>query len=336
MKPKLFITRELPGDAISKLKNYYDVEVWSKSTPPPRDVLLQKVKDIEALACLLTDKIDKELIDNAPNLRIVSQYAVGYDNIDVDYATKRGIYVTNTPGVLTDATADLTFALILAVARRIVEAHRFVVDGDWYRSKVPWHPSMMLGIELKGKTIGIIGMGRIGKAVAKRALGFDMNIVYYDRNRLSAEEESKLKAKFLPLEELIRISDIITVHLPLTEDTKHLITIDHFKQMKRTAIFINTARGGIVKTDDLVRALENKWIYGAGLDVFEEEPLPPDHPLNKFPNVVLTPHIGSATWEARVAMANAVAENLIAFYEERIPPNLINPDVTRIKNPGFR
>jgi glyoxylate reductase len=333
-KPKLFITRELPGGAIEKLRKYYEVEVWDKPTPPPRDVLLSKTRDIDALGSLLTDKIDKELIDGSPRLRIIAQYAVGYDNIDVNYATAKGIYVTNTPGVLTDATADLTFALILAVARRIIEAHDFVVSGKWWESKVAWHPSMMLGIELRGKTIGIIGMGRIGKAVARRALGFGMNVVYYDRGRLP-EHEEELKARYLPLEELLKISDIVTVHIPLTQETRHLIREEHFKLMKRTAIFINTSRGGVVKTEDLVKALENKWIYGAGLDVFEEEPLQANHPLTKLPNVVLTPHIGSATWEARIAMADAVAENLIAFYEGRIPPNLVNPDVVRMRRPGF-
>lgn len=335
MKPRLFITRELPGGAIEKLKNYYEVEVWDKPTPPPRDILLSKVRDVDALGCLLTDKIDKELMDNSPRLRIIAQYAVGYDNIDVNYATARGIYVTNTPGVLTDATADLTFALILAVARRIVEAHNFVVSGKWWESKVAWHPSMMLGIELSGKTIGIIGMGRIGKAVAKRALGFGMNVVYYDRTRLSEIEEKELKAKYLPLEELFRVSDIVTVHVPLTQDTRYMIREEHFRLMKNTAIFINTSRGGVVKTEDLVKALENKWIYGAGLDVFEEEPLPANHPLTKLSNVVLTPHIGSATWESRTAMADAVAENLIAFYQGKIPPNLVNPDVVKIRRPGF-
>lgn len=336
LKPLLFVTRALPGDAVENLKKFYEVEVWEKPTPPPREVLLQKVKNADALVSLLTDRIDRELIDSAPSLRIISQYAVGYDNIDVRYATERGIYVTNTPGVLTDATADLTFALILAVARRVIEAHNFVKSGEWGGSGISWHPSMFLGIELSGKTIGVIGMGRIGKAVARRALGFGMNVVYHDRSRLPPHEEGELKARYAPLEELVKVSDVITVHVPLTEETRHLITERHFRLMKRTAIFVNTSRGGVVKTEDLVKALESGWIYGAGLDVFEEEPLPPDHPLTKLPNVVLTPHIGSATWEARTAMAKAVEENLIAFLEGRIPPNLINPDVVKIRRPGFR
>jgi len=335
LKPRLFITRELPGDAAKKLEQYYEVEVWDNPAPPPREVLLAKVKDAEALVTLLTDKIDSVVLDSAPKLRIIAQYAVGFDNIDVDYATKRGIYVTNTPGVLTNATADLTFALILAVARRIVEAHSFVVKGEWHRSGVAWHPSMLLGVELSGKTIGIVGMGRIGKAVARRALGFGMKIVYYDRSRLSEEEEGELGAKYLPLDELLKVSDVVTVHLPLTQETRHLFKEEKFRLMKKNCIFINTSRGAVVKTEDLVKALREKWILGAGLDVFEEEPLPEGHPLLELDNVVLTPHIGSATWEARLAMAESVVGNLIDFYEGRVPRDLVNREVLKLRPPGF-
>lgn len=335
MRPRLFVTRELPGDAIKRLSSYYSVTVWRDPSPPPKDILISEVKEVDALACLLTDKIDKELLEKADKLRIVAQYAVGYDNIDVAYATEKGIYVTNTPGVLTDSTADLTFALILTAARRIIEAHDYVVKGKWWEEGVAWHPSLMLGIELRGKVLGIVGMGRIGKAVARRAMGFGMNVVYYDRKRLTPEEEKELSVRYVPFEELLSISDIISVHVPLTPETKHMFKLEQFKMMKRTAIFINTSRGSVVKTEDLVKALEEKLIWAAGLDVFEEEPLPKGHPLTTLSNVVLAPHIGSATWEARTAMANAVADNLIAFYRGEIPPNLVNLDVTKIRRPGF-
>ena len=335
-KPKVFITRQIPEKGINMIKEYYEVEVWPEYTPPPYEVLLEKAKEVDALASLLTDKIDCNLLQNAPRLRIVAQYAVGYDNIDVECATRLGIYVTNTPGVLTEAVADLTWGLILATARRIVEADHFVRSGEWWKTRTGWHPLMMLGMEIYGKTLGIIGMGRIGRAVARRAKGFNMKILYYDIRRLPKELEEELGAKFVDLETLLKESDVVSIHVPLTKETYHMIGEKELKLMKKTAILVNTARGAVIDTNALVKALEEGWIAGAGLDVFEQEPLPPDHPLTKFKNVVLVPHIGSATYETRTRMAELVAENLIAFAKGEVPPTLVNKEVVKVRPPGFK
>ena len=336
MKPKVFVTREIPEEGLKLIREYYEVEVWDRYTPPPRDVLLEKVRSVDALVTLLTDRIDRELLDNAPNLRIIAQYAVGYDNIDVEYATSKGVYVTNTPGVLTDATADLTWALLLAAARRVVEADEFVRSGEWWRTGTGWHPLMMLGYQVSGKVLGVIGMGRIGQAVARRAKGFNMRILYYQRHRLPDDLERELGAQYVDLETLLRESDFVTIHVPLTHETYHMIGERELKMMKRTAILINTARGAVIDEQALVKALKERWITAAALDVFEQEPLPPDHPLMKLDNVVLAPHIGSATHETRNAMAKLVAENLVAFYRGEVPPTLVNKDVVRVRAPGFR
>ncbi len=335
-KPKLFITRQLFEDVIKKLEQYYDVEVWDKYTPPPYEVLLEKAKDVDALVTLLTDKVDCNLLQQAKRLRIIAQYAVGYDNIDIECATRLGIYVTNTPGVLTESTAELTWALILATARRIVEADHFVRWGEWWRTRTGWHPLMMLGVELRGKTLGVIGLGRIGSRVAEIAVkGFGMKVIYYDVKRRE-DLEKELGIEYRDLDQLLQEADIVTIHVPLTKETYHLINEEKLRKMKKSAILINTARGKVIDTDALVKALREGWIAGAGLDVFEEEPLPPNHPLTAFKNVVLAPHIGSATYEARHAMAELVAENLIAFYEGREPPTLVNKEVLKVRPPGFK
>jgi len=336
-KPKVFVTREIPEPGLKAIAKYYDVDVWEEYTAPPHEVLLEKAKDSDALVTLLTDRIDCNLISSAsPRLRIIAQYAVGYDNIDVECATRHGVYVTNTPGVLTEAVADFTWALILSVARRIVEADHFVRSGEWHRRGAGWHPMMILGLEVHGLTLGIIGMGRIGRAVAKRARGFDMNILYTDKYRLPEEAEEELGARYVDMDTLLRESDIVSIHTPLTPETYHLIGEEELRKMKNTAILVNTARGKVVDTDALVKALEEGWIAGAGLDVFEEEPLPPGHPLTKFDNVVLAPHLGSATWKTRTAMAMLVADNLIAFYKGEKPPTLLNPEVVKVRSPGWR
>lgn len=335
-KPRVFVTRQIPEPGLNRIREYYEVDVWPEYTPPPYEVLLSKAKEYDALVTLLTDKIDCNLIEQSqPRLRIVAQYAVGYDNIDLDCATKHGVYVTNTPGVLTEAVADFTWGLILAVTRRIVEADQFVRSGEWYKTKTGWHPLMMLGFEVNGKTLGIIGMGRIGRAVAERAKGFKMRILYYDTRRLPEDVEKELNAEYVPLETLLKESDIVSIHVPLTEKTYHLIGEKELRMMKPTAYLVNTARGKVIDTNALVKALEEKWIAGAALDVFEEEPLPPDHPLTKFKNVVLAPHLGSATTETRTKMALLVADNLIAFYKGEVPPTLVNKDVVNVRKPGF-
>ncbi len=333
-KPRLFMTRQVFDEVIKRLESKYDVEVWDKYQPPPYEVLLKKAKESDALYTLLTDKIDCKLISEAPRLRIVAQMAVGYDNIDVECATKHGVYVTNTPGVLTDAVAELTWALILAVAKRIVEADVFVRWGEWKRLQTGWHPMMMLGFELKGKTLGILGMGRIGKRVAEIGKAFGMRIIYHSRTR-KPDVEKELGAEYKSLEDLLKESDVLSIHVPLTKETRHLIGERELRMMKPTAILINTARGPVVDTEALVKALREGWIAGAGLDVFEEEPLDPNHPLTAFKNVVLAPHIGSATKETRMRMAMIAAENLLAFADGKIPPNLVNRDVVKVRPPGF-
>lgn len=333
-KPKLFITRELFEDVIKKLEEYYDVEVWDRYQPPPYEVLLQKAKEVDALGSLLTDRIDCNLLQQAKRLRIVAQYAVGYDNIDVECATRLGIYVTNTPGVLTEATAELTWALLMAVARRIVEADHFVRWGEWWRLQTGWHPKMMLGVELYGKTLGIIGLGRIGSRVAEFAKAFGMKVIYYDIKR-KEDLEKKLGVEYRDLDTLLQEADIVTIHVPLTKETYHLLNEERLRKMKRGALLINTARGAVIDTDALVKALKEGWIAGAGLDVHESEPLDPNHPITAFKNVVLLPHIGSATYETRHRMAELVAENLIAFYKGEVPPTLVNKEVVNIRKPGF-
>ncbi len=335
MKPKLFIARNLPGKAIEILSQYFDVEVWSEFPPPPRNVYIDKVRNADALVSLLSDKLDREVLGEAKKLRIIAQYAVGYDNIDIDECTRRGIYVTNTPGVLSEAVAELTMALILAITRRIVEADNYVRSGRWEESKTAWHPELMLGIDLKGKKLGIVGMGSIGYEVAKRAKAFGMKILYYSRSKKPHVEE-ELNAKFMDLDKLLQESDIVSLHVPLTKETYHMISEKQLKMMKPTAYLINTSRGKVIDEKVLYKALREGWIAGAALDVFYEEPTPKDNPILKLNNVIVTPHIGSAGRETRERMAMLVAENLIAFYKGEIPPNLVNKEVIEVSKPGFR
>ncbi|MCE4604760.1 MAG: D-glycerate dehydrogenase [Aeropyrum sp.] len=333
-KPKLFMTREVFPEVVRRLEAHFDVEVWDKYQPPKYDVLMSKAAEVDALYTLLTDRIDCDLIRSSPRLRIVAQMAVGYDNIDVGCATEHGVYITNTPGVLTEATAEFTWALILAAARRIVEADHFVRWGEWWRLETGWHPMMMLGVELEGKTLGILGMGRIGSRVAEIGRAFGMRIIYHSRSR-KPDIEDRLEAEYKSLEELLRESDILSIHLPLTSETRHIIGERELRMMKPTAILVNTGRGAIVDTGALVRALSEGWIAGAALDVFEEEPLNPNHPLTAFKNVVLAPHAASATRETRLRMASIAAENLLAFKRGEVPPNLVNREVLKVRPPGF-
>ncbi len=331
MRPKVFITREIPERGLSKIKEFFDVDLWTDEAPPPKSVIIERVKDVDALVPLLTDPIDAEVFDAAPKLRIVSQYAVGYDNIDVKEATKRGIYVTNTPGVLTETVADFTFALMLAVARRIVEADKYVREGKW---KVGWHPLMMIGSDVYERTLGIIGMGRIGSAVARRAKGFGMRILYYDAIRRE-DLEKELGVEYVDMDKLLEESDFVSLHVPLTPETYHLMGEEQFRKMKPTAFLINTSRGKVVDQKALYKALKEGWIAGAGLDVFEQEPIPPDDPLLQLNNVVLAPHAASASYETRSRMAEIVAENLIAFLNGKVPPTLVNKEVVDVRSPGF-
>ncbi|MEM0088079.1 MAG: D-glycerate dehydrogenase, partial [Thermofilum sp.] len=261
-RPKVYVTRVIPEPGLSILKEYCDVEVHpSREFPPSRQELLEKVKDKDGLLCLLTDKIDRELFDAAPNLKVVSTYSVGFDHIDVNEATRRGIYVTHTPGVLTDAVAEFTVGLILAITRRIVEADKLIRSGGWDK---PWHPYFLTGPELKGKTIGLVGLGRIGVAVAKRLSSFDVRILYYDIER-RWDVETVLNIQYADLDTVLKESDIVSLHTPLTKETYHLINEERLKKMKRTAYLINTARGAVVDTEALVKALKEGWIAGAAL-----------------------------------------------------------------------
>jgi glyoxylate reductase len=290
-------------------------------------VVIEKAKNVDALASLLSDKIDAEVFNAAPKLKIVAQLAVGFDNIDIAEATRRGIYVTNTPEVLTDTTADFAWALLMAVARRVAEADKYVRTGQW---KVSWHPAMLAGRDVHSATIGIVGAGRIGYAVAKRAKGFDMKILFYDVVP-RPEIEKDLGAKKVDMDTLLKESDFVSIHVPLMKETHHLINAEKFKLMKKTAYLINNSRGPVVDEKALYEALKKGQIAGAGLDVFEHEPTPLDNPLLKLDNVVVAPHISSASLETRSKMAEMVAENLIAFFQGKKPPNLVNPDVMKIK-----
>ncbi|MCS7108847.1 MAG: glyoxylate reductase [Sulfolobales archaeon] len=334
-KPKLFISREIFKEVVEKLERYYDVEVWDRFTNPPPNVLRSKAKECHALLTMAGDKVTCDLLQESKNLRIVSQMIVGFDNVDVECATKLGVYVTNAPGIISEATADFTWALILSVARRVVEADNYVRWGEWERDKAPWHPLMFLGTLIYGKTLGIIGLGAIGKAVARRAKGFNMKVLYYDVVKYPEEVLKELNVEYRELDDLLKESDIITVHTPLTKDTYHLINEERLKNVKKGAILINAARGAVVDTEALIKALKEGKLAGAGLDVFESEPLPQNHPITMFKNVVLAPHIASATYESRLEMALTAAMNLIAFAEGKVPPNLVNRDVVKVRSPGF-
>jgi len=329
-KPKVYVTRELPESGLRIIKEHFDAEIWPEYAPPPKEVIVEKVGRVDALASLLSDEIDTEVLHAGPKLKIVAQFAVGFDNIDVKEATRRGIYVTNTPGVLTETTADFAWALLMAVARRVVEADRYVRTGKW---KVAWHPGMLSGRDVYGATLGIVGAGRVGSAVARRAKGFNMKILYQSLSP-KPRLENELDAKRVDLNMLLKQSDFVSTHVPLTKQTYHMINEDKLRLMKKTAYLINTSRGAVIDEKTLHRALKEGWIAGAGLDVFEREPTPVDNPLLKLNNVVAAPHISSSSLETRSRMAMMVAENLIAFFEGRIPPNLVNGEVLKIRKPS--
>lgn len=322
-KPKVLITRQFFDEAINVIKTVADVEIYpSAEDPIPRNVLLDKVHDLDGLLPMLTDKVDQTLLDRGKNLKVVSNYAVGYNNIDVAEATKHGVMVTNTPDVLTDTTADCAFMLLMAISRRLVEVDKFVRDGKWVKA---WGPKMLLGSDITGKTLGIIGLGRIGKAMVPRAKGFNMKILYHNRN--PDPEADKLGVEYKTMDEILAESDYISLHVPLNEKTKHLIGETELKKMKKTAYLINTARGPVVDEKALTKALKEHWIAGAGLDVLYEEPTNPNNPLLELDNVIVAPHIGSATTETRLAMAMKAATNLTAALKGKRPPDLLNPEV---------
>jgi glyoxylate reductase len=321
-RPRVFVTRRIPEEGLRLVRERADCHLWDSDQPPPRDALLAGARDAEGLLCLLTDRIDAELLDAAPRLRVITNMAVGYDNIDVAAATARRIPVTNTPGVLTETTADLAWALLMTAARRIAEADRFTRAGRW----TTWEPMLLLGQDVHHATLGIIGLGRIGAEVAKRGRGFDMRLLYHARNR-RPEQERELGLEYVSLDDLLRQSDFISVHTPLTEETRGLIGERELALMKPTAVLVNSARGPIVDQRALTAALQERRIAAAGLDVFEEEPIAPDDPLLALDNVVVLPHIGSASTATRGKMARMAAENCLAVLEGRRPANPVNPEV---------
>ena len=326
MKKRVFVTRKIPEIGLNLIKEKFDVNVWSGQYPPSSDEIIEHAVECEGIVSLLSDPLDGELLKLLPKLRVIAQYAVGYDNIDIKYASEHGIIVTNTPGVLTETTADLTWALIMATARRIVEADRYVRRGSW---KVAWGPELLLGIDIHSATLGILGVGRIGSAVARRSIGFDMNVLYYNKreNNYTKEIHDRVGAKAVDFATLLQESDIVTIHVPLTKETTKMIGKKELAMMKEDAILINTSRGAVIDEKALYDALSNGKLRSAGLDVSDIEPISPKNPLLQLDNVVIVPHIGSASKKTRATMARMCAENLIYALSDEKPPNIVNPEV---------
>jgi len=324
-RPRVYVTRRLPQPALDIIRPIADFTLWDREdVPPAREVLLREVTQVDGLLSLLTDRIDGEVMDAAPRLRVVSNFAVGFDNIDIPAATKRRIVVTNTPEVLTETVADFAFCLMLGAARRLVEGDRYARDGKWKT----WEPLLLAGQDMYRATLGLIGLGRIGSAVARRAKGFEMRVMYYDPFRREDLEQS-LQIEYRPFSDVVRQADFISVHVPLSEQTRHLIGREQFAMMKPTAVFVNTSRGPVVDQQALAEALAARRIFAAGIDVFEREPVPTDDPLLAQGNAVVAPHIASASIPTRIRMATLAAENLVAVLQGKRPPNPVNPEVLK-------
>ena len=320
--PRIYITRPLPEAVMRLLDGVVEYRLWDREDAPvPRETLLREVVDVEGIICLITEKMDAEVIDRARRCRVIAQVAVGYDNVDVAAATRRGILVTNTPGVLTETTADMAWAILLATARRVVEGDTFTRSGRWKT----WELMAFTGQDVYGATLGIIGLGRIGAAIARRARGFAMSVLYYNRHRAEALE-AELGVRYVGLDDLLHQSDFVVVSCALTPETHHLIGERQLGLMKPTSVLVNIARGPIVDQRALYRALVDRKIWAAGLDVYEVEPVPMDEPLLKLDNVVLPPHLGSASITTRTKMATMAVENCLAGVTGRTPPNAVNPE----------
>ncbi len=316
---KVYVTRELPSAALDLLAESVTVRVWRGELPPPPDVLLTEAADADALLTLLTDRIDAAVMAAAPRLRVISNMAAGYDNIDVEEASRRGILVTNTPGILTKTTADFAFALVLAAARRVVEADRYTRQGRWKT----WGPQMLLGQDVHDATLGVVGLGGVGLEVAKRGRGFGMRVLYCDSTR-KPKEERRYGLAYVEMEQLLAESDFISLHVPLTPETHHLVGERELSLMKPTAVLINTARGAAVDQQALWRFLKERRIAAAAIDVSEEEPIAPDDPLLGLDNIIITPHIASASVATRLAMAKMAVDNLLTALRGQVPPQCVN------------
>ena len=322
-RPRVFISRIIPDDAFQPMLAQIDVDVWQHELPPPRDELLRRVAGVDGFLSMVTDVVDDELLDRAgPRLKVVSNYAVGFDNVNVPACTRRGVAVGNTAGVLTETTADAAFALLMAVARRLPEAYDYVRQGRWDG----WKPMLLLGPDVHHATLGILGFGRIGREVAKRARGFDMQILYHALHPAPPDVEARLGARRASLDEVLAVSDFISLHVNLTPETHHLMNRETFAKMKSSAMLINTSRGPVVDPDDLYDALKDGVIAAAALDVTEPEPIPADHKLLTLPNCLIVPHIASASVETRKRMASIAAENLFAGLARQPLPSWVNPD----------
>jgi glyoxylate reductase len=321
-KPKVFLTRRILEPALQSVLDICQADVWPDELPPSHEVILKRVPGVDGLLCLLTDRIDAEVLDAAgPGLKVISNHAVGLDNIDLAAAAVRRIPVGNTPGILTDATADMAFALLLSAARRVVEGDRLVKAGGWKT----WSPGFLLGADLRGATLGILGFGRIGRAVARRASGFGVRILYHDPH--PAAPEPGLEAEAVDFETLLREADFLSIHTPLTEQTRGLIGAEALAKMKPTAVLVNTARGPVVDLGALYESLRTGRLFAAALDVTDPEPLPTDHPLLTLENCIVVPHIASASWATRSKMSQMAAENLLAGLRGERLPNCANPEV---------
>jgi glyoxylate reductase len=327
-RKQVYVTRKFPGHGLDKLYEHCDVLLNKRPEPPSRKLMLRNVAGRDGILCMLSDKIDTELMEAAgPQLKVISSYSTGFEHIDVKEATSRGITVTFTSDILAEATADLTFGLILACARNIVAGDRMVRAGRW---KVGWTPDLLLGSEVHGATLGIVGLGRIGSAVAKRAKGFGMNVLYHGRDR-KLDKEVELGITHAEMDDLLSQSDFVTLNLSLNKGTSNIIDMAALRKMKKTAFLVNTSRGQVVNESDLARALKSKLIAGAGLDVFAKEPLSHKSPLAKLKNVVLLPHIGSASLQTRSRMGEAAVRNLLSVLEGRVPDKsfVVNPEVIK-------
>lgn len=323
-RPKVFVSRVIPEEGLRLVREACDAEIWQDEVPPPRDALLRSIEGCEGVLTLLTDRVDDELLDRAgPQLKVVSNFAVGFDNVDVAACTRRGIPVGNTPGVLTETTADLAWALLMAAARRLPEGDHYVRAGKWRT----WGPMLLMGPDVHGATIGIIGFGRIGQAVARRARGFGMRILYHDPRRVSPHVEAEYGAEYRTLEGILPESDFVTLHVDLRRETRGLIDAERLGWMKKTAILVNTSRGPVVDSRALVDALRNGTIAAAALDVTDPEPLPADHPLVGLDNCLVVPHIASASRATRGKMAEMAAANLLAGVRGQRLPTPVNPEV---------